>query len=122
MQEASTDFVSDLLEYSSEEFKRYLVATSPLTVFPSLFVSGHNAFELFQTAQMRAMELVELANANPQLRALLLSDDSGGSVQVVPPPRPPTPPLVHIDGSATPVPPANADDNKRKAPPAAAAG
>ena len=122
MQQSSTDFVSDLLEYSSEEFKRYLVATSPLTVFPSLFVSGHNAFELFQTAQIRAMELVELANANPQLRAVLLSDDSGGSVQVVPPPRPPTPPLVHIDGSATPVPPANADDNKRKAPPAAAAG
>ena len=42
----------------------------------ALFVSGHNAFELFQTAQMRAMELVELANANPQLRAVLLSDDS----------------------------------------------
>ena len=74
MQQSSTDFVGDLLEYASEEFKRYLVATSPLTVFPSLFVSGHNAFELFQTAQMRAMELVELANTNPQLRAVLLAE------------------------------------------------
>ena len=83
MRQSSTEFVGDLLEYASEEFKRYLVATSPLTVFPPLFVSGHNAFELFQTAQMRAMELAELANTNPQLRAVLLSVaavDSDGSV------------------------------------------
>ena len=118
MRQSSTEFVGDLIEYASEEFKRYLVATSPLTMFPPLFVSGHNAFELFQTAQMRAMELVELANTNPQLRAVLLSVaavDADGNVQVVPAPTPPTPPLVHVDASP-------ADDNKRKAPPAPPAG
>ena len=125
MRQSSTEFVGDLLEYASEEFKRYLVATSPLTVFPPLFVSGHNAFELFQTAQMRAMELVELANTNPQLRAVLLSVaavDSDGNVQVVPAPTPPTPPLVHVDASPKQVSFANIDDNKRKTAPAAAAG
>ena len=73
MQQPSPDFVNDLLEYASEELKRFLVATSPLTVSSALFVSGHNAFELFQTAQTRAMELVELASTNPQLRAVLLA-------------------------------------------------
>ena len=122
MRQASTNFVGDLLEYASEEFKRYLVATSPLTVSPSLFVSGHNAFDLFQTAQMRAMELVELANTNPQLRAVLLAGDSDGNVQVAPAPRPPAPPLVTIDGGAKAVALAKPDDNKRKAAPATVAG
>ena len=122
MRQAPSDFVGDLLEYASEEFKRFLVATSPLTVFPSLFVSGHNAFELFQTAQMRAMELVELANTNPQLRAVLLATESDASVQVLPAPRPPTPPLVTVDGAAKVVTFAKTDDNKRKTAPAAAAG
>ena len=123
MQQSLSDFVNDLLENASEEFKRFLVATSLLTVFPSLFVSGHNAFELFQTAQTRAMELVELANTNPQLRAVLLAGGgSNNTVQVVAPPRPPTPPTITVDGGAPRVAVTTTDDNKRKIAPAAPGG
>ena len=68
------------------------------------------------------MELVDLANTNPQLRAVLLAGESDSNVQVVSAPRPPTPPLVTIDGSAKSVTFAKTDDNKRKTALAPAAG
>ena len=71
---------------------------------------------------MRAMELVELANTNPQLRAVLLATEPDASVRVLPAPRPPTPPLVTVDDAAKVVTFSKTDDNKRKTAPAAAAG
>ena len=68
------------------------------------------------------MELVDLANTNPQLRAVLLAGESHSNVQVVSAPRPPTPPLGTIDGGAKSATFAKTDDNKRKTAPAAAAG
>ena len=68
------------------------------------------------------MELVELANTNPQLRAVLLAGESDSNVQVVSAPRPHTPPLVTIDGGAKTVSFVKTNDNKRKTAPATVAG